>query len=440
MSSAVEKRRVATSRAALLSSVRRSDLLLIGGAALLLRAAWVIAYGRTAIGPNDTLFYESASRQLAIGHGFAYVVGQPTAHWPPGFPFVVSLVYRLFGVHAELALGLNVVLATATTVLIYLVAERMFGRTGARIAAVSYALLPGPIYLTGLFLSETFFIFLLVGFLGLVLVLPQRRTTAAALGVAAGLVALSRGEGTMLPVIPLAIWWAQTPRQEWLRRAAILIVAMALTIVPWTIRNAHVMHAFVPVSTNASTTLWSGHNPKANGGPTYAPPSLLAQIASSNPQKQEVGEARLLRKEAVKWALHNPLKELGLIPRKLIALNQADAESLPIFVNARGDRQVHTSAGIVFTVVGDAFGYFLLFVTLASLALFGVRRLARLHPGMRGVLAYLAFCLVTYGFVYYGQWRYRIPMEPFMLFVATPLLAAVWAQRKALRDALVTEQ
>ena len=31
---------------------------------------------------------------------------------------------------------------------------------------------------------------------------------------------------------------------------------------------------------------------------------------------------------------------------------------------------------------------------------------------MKGVLAYLALSLFNLGFVYYGQWRYRIPMEP----------------------------
>jgi hypothetical protein len=75
-------------------------------------------------------------------------------------------------------------------------------------------------------------------------------------------------------------------------------------------------------------------------------------------------------------------------------------------------------------------------VTLAALVVLGPRRLWRMHPGMQGVLAYLALCLVNYGFVYYGQWRYRIPMEPFMILVATPLLVRVWDQRRALADSL----
>lgn len=55
---------------------------------------------------------------------------------------------------------------------------------------------------------------------------------------------------------------------------------------------------------------------------------------------------------------------------------------------------------------------------------------------MPGVLAYLAVCLVNYGFVYYGAFRYRTPMEPLMLLVAVPLLVALWSQRGTLRTAV----
>ena len=39
---------------------------------------------------------------------------------------------------------------------------------------------------------------------------------------------------------------------------------------------------------------------------------------------------------------------------------------------------------------------------------------------MQGVLAYLALCLFNYGVLYFGQYRYRIRMEPFMVLVAAP--------------------
>ena len=148
-----------------------------------------------------------------------------------------------------------------------------------------------------------------------------------------------------MPVIPLAMWWG--PRRPGGRGSAaplLLLGTMAVCIAPWTIRNAIVMDSFIPVATNPSTTLWSGHNPDANGGPTYAPPELLARIPPglSSPE-HEVAEAHLLRTEAIHWAVRNPHKELGLIPRRLLALNTGDRLALTTWSNAPGAREVHTS-------------------------------------------------------------------------------------------------
>ena len=155
MASVAQTRRATGWRTALLAEIRRHELIAIGGFALAVRIAWVAVYGRTVPAPFDTLFYEAAAHQLATGHGFADLFGQATAHWPPGFPFLVSLLYRVFGDHAWLGLALNVVLATATTVLLYLIGARMFGKQGARIASLSFAILPGPLFMTAVFMTET---------------------------------------------------------------------------------------------------------------------------------------------------------------------------------------------------------------------------------------------------------------------------------------------
>jgi 4-amino-4-deoxy-L-arabinose transferase-like glycosyltransferase len=424
-----------------IASQRARDLVVLGALALVLRAAWVAVYGRitSPIGAiNDTVFYKFAATSLAGGHGYLGLQFVPTAGWPPGYPFVMSLVFRVFGVHLKLALVLNVLLATASVVLIYLVAERMFDRRAARVAAGFFAILPGPLFMTGLFLSETIFIFMLVGFLALIVFLPDRRWAVVALGVALGLTALTRGEGLLMPIIPLAVWWGHHSRREWLVRAAVLLVAMALTVAPWTIRNAIELDAFIPVANNASWTLWSGHNPEANGWIVNPEGSPARSADLPNPRTAETERAQELRHEAITWAVHNPLKELGLIPRKLLMLNQGSSGVIFGWLNS-GERwqwQLGRSSVVVFAVLADAFTYFLLFVTLASLAVIGPRRLWRMHPGMQGVLAYLALCLVNYGLVYYGQWRYRIPMEPLMILVATPLLVKLWDQRRALADGL----
>jgi 4-amino-4-deoxy-L-arabinose transferase-like glycosyltransferase len=312
----------------------------------------------------------------------------------------VSQLYRIFGVHAEVALGLNVVLSSTTVVLMYRVGGRMFGRTGARIAGWSFAILPRP-DLPDRALHDRDDVHLHARRVPRLGALPAGATiwAAALLGLAAGLAALTKGDGLLLIGIRLAIWWGRMSWPAWWRRTAIFVVAMFLTIAPWTIRNQTVMHTFIPISINASTTLWSGHNPKANGGPVYH--SVVSHDRSRT--KQELAKAKVERKEAIDRALNNPLRELGLIPRKLIALNQGDANALSIFLDAQGGRNVTLSQGIIWGIPGDALGYFLVLLTLGSVVLFGIRRLWRLHPGMQGVLAYLGSSLVLHGFLYYGQ-------------------------------------
>ena len=84
----------------------------------------------------------------------------------------------------------------------------MLGRREARVAAGFFAILPGPLYMTGLFLSETIFIFELVGFLALPgLPAGPRPGSPPLLGLALGIAALTRGEGFLMVAIPLAAWW-----------------------------------------------------------------------------------------------------------------------------------------------------------------------------------------------------------------------------------------
>src|SRR5205807_5639854 len=67
-------------------------------------------------------------------------------------------------------------------------------------------------------------------------------------------------ENGVLIVLPLlAAVWGKTPRS--LAAPALLIAAGALTIAPWTIRNATVMHRFIPVSDETGITLVGTYNP-----------------------------------------------------------------------------------------------------------------------------------------------------------------------------------
>ena len=82
-------------------------------------------------------------------------------------------------------------------------------------------------------------------------------------------------------------------------------------------------------------------------------------------------------------------------------------------------------------VIGAAadFAYYgLLLLTILSIVLLPELRRLRVT---RGVLGLFAASLVLYGFVLYGNFRYRAPLEPLMTLVAAPLLVRLGRVRTA---------
>src|SRR4051794_32460128 len=319
-----------TTRERVSRAVAKPDLrwaLGLAALALALRLAFVLTYGRTvtyapgaSFAFNDTFFYSWTGAAIAQGDGFTFL-GHQTAHWPPGYSYLLAAVYKLFGADTANALIANAVLGALTVPLVYLIGLRAGGRAVAIVAATVFALFPGQILVADVALSETLYTFELVAFIALVLILPRNVKTLVGLGIFAGLSALTRGEGLLFPLILLAAAWEPGARKRALRQAAIVVLAMVLTIAPWTIRNSSVAHGFVPVGTNASATLWSGHNPRADGGPVYQTPAELARLSKLS----EADSAAEQRRQAIDWATHHPGRELELIPLKLRALARGDS-------------------------------------------------------------------------------------------------------------------
>jgi 4-amino-4-deoxy-L-arabinose transferase-like glycosyltransferase len=432
----VGRRAVAAVRVIRESNVRTA--LALGFFALAVRVIWVLAVRRSGFALNDTLFYDVFATQLANGHGYTNLDGSPSAAWPPGFPFVLSLPFRLFGSGAVVGELTNAFLGAASVPLLYRVALTAFGRREAVFCAVAFAVFPAQVIFTDLLLSETLFVFMLIALLALLTVLPRTVWAAAVVGLVVGSAALTRGEGGLLALVPIAVWSADLDRRTLLKRTAVLLGAVALVVVPWTVRNKIQLGHFVPNSTNGGQTLWSGHNPHADGNPTYAPESFTSRYQAMGKPDGEVALDKALKDRAVKWALSNPVDELLLIPKKLLALAGPDSQVFGIWVNRQESAQPVLSARKTFrlTIVADAAWYGLLVLFLFSAAVFRTA-LWRAHaPVIRGVVVWIGASLVLYGFVLFGQFRYHVPLQPLMLLVVAPLVCAVWASRRRLAAGL----
>ncbi len=219
--------------------------------------------------PDADKYYEAfgwemgwVARALASGRGFSspyYPWSGPTAMQPPLFPFLLSLVFRLFGIYtltsAFVILTINSLLSTLTCIPVYFSAKYSLGLRGAKIAAWVWALYPFAIYfsaarvweyaLTGLLLTTCFCI-------------AQRIHRSAqplawiGFGALYGLMAYSNPTTmcTLPFLLGFALYQARGAGKRWMLNGALTILAFVVVVTPWTIRNYRALGVIVPMRDN----------------------------------------------------------------------------------------------------------------------------------------------------------------------------------------------
>jgi 4-amino-4-deoxy-L-arabinose transferase-like glycosyltransferase len=220
-------------------------------AALAIRIAFVLATPDYRL-VHDALDYDHHAASIAAGHGFAYSYGRPTAFRPPAYPYFLGGVYVITGRSVEAARIANAFVSTGIVALIGLIAFRVWGRREALVAMALAAVYIPLIEVGQAVMSEPLFVLCLLGAIACAL-----RGWALAAGVLAGLAILGRANALVV-LVPLAwaVWRGPRP-------AVVLVAAALLTVAPWTIRNAIVLHHFVPVSTQLGSALAGTYNSNA---------------------------------------------------------------------------------------------------------------------------------------------------------------------------------
>ncbi|MCH8065549.1 MAG: glycosyltransferase family 39 protein [Chloroflexi bacterium] len=237
-----------------------------------LRIAWVVYLN---IDPNDgrfddSVFYHNVANLLSMGVGYHDPWGHgETAQWPPAYPMTLAVLYKLFGWHLFLAKGLNIVIASATVILVYIVSKRLFDWRTAFAAAMVLAAFPGQIFFATLVYTETMFamMFMLVLLLTLIWTIQQpdsRWWQVLLIGFMAGVVTMVRAEGVFLAIVMVVIWLLMVrPWRTVARYSALMVVGVVLAITPWTVRNAIQFHEFIPLRSNASDLIARQLDPDA---------------------------------------------------------------------------------------------------------------------------------------------------------------------------------
>lgn len=423
------------------STIRRGDLIrqalrtdrswwwLIGLAlvGLVLRLIWVNYAARTPLGLYDPARYYGIADNIAHGKGYVEIFrigpnnelldGQASAYYPPGYPYFVGLIaygVRVGAIPGSVSMAVGVIQAFLGSISVFflgVLGRRLWSRRAGVLAAGIMAFYPNLVMHTAAMLSETLCIFLLLAALVLLVCSPASPSRARLVQVGLLLGAAVLVRSVVLPIVPVLFiaWWArERDLRVALRRTAVVAVAVLAMMVPWTVRNAVRMHAFIPIATNNGDNLCIGYEPGASGvyGAGAACRVEHVQMAGS---RDEVLHDRETTRVALRYARQDPGRLPGLVWRRAVGLFDRDDDAIravqsyldPGFIPAeRVDRlRVVANGAWVVVGIGGAAG-------LVLLAWRGRR------DGLLVVLA--GASLVLAPLATFADPRFKVPFVPFL--------------------------
>jgi 4-amino-4-deoxy-L-arabinose transferase-like glycosyltransferase len=326
-------------------------------------------------------------------------------------------VYLIFGHSLEAGRIANAFVGAGIVALIGVLALQIWDRRVALIAMALGAVYVPLILVGQSIMSEPLFVLCMLGSLAAVF----RRWTLLG-GVLMGLAILGRANALIL-LLPLA--WAVWRYGSW-RAIAVLVAACALTVLPWTIRNAVVLHHVVPVSTQFGSALAGTYNSDAmNDRENPASWRSLKRVSDYQDifsRVRTTNEAVLekeLRSASIEFIKAHPAYVLTVAwwtTRRMLDL-------------AGMDWSIHTagtiSVGRFWAVVGVI--CFWLFTLLAVVGAFTAR--ARQAPLWFWSVPLLMYLGVV--FLVVETPRDRSAIDPFIVLLAALALTIAWRDRRA---------
>lgn len=362
---------------------------------------------------TDAAFYNAAARGLLATGTYGNVPGQPTTGMPPGQSYFLALLYLVGNDSVALARLAHVVLLTVAALVAFFTVRELVGDAVAFWAGALVAVDPSLAYLSGTFLSDSLFIFLMM--VGIYLMVRKRSAQNAfwliAAGVCFGLAGLTRNQGWLFSI---ALWFGALVtlgRLVAIRAATIVLVATLAMIAPWTLRNYVMAGEFIPVSSEGGLTLWSSNNPEfvwrqpmpMTGGIYDAPADL------SGPQIDAY-----YRQLAIQWIASHPFDFAVNGVKKVIVLYSFDPLSWrPEVAN------LFRLAGLV------PYGLLMPFIFVGLFMNLWDRR-------FRIILWYILFTTLM-AILFYGDSRIRAPIQPYLYMfgvLGVGIVVSWWRQWK----------
>lgn len=394
----------------------RTPLVLLFVVSLLVRLAYLLQIrdNPTFAHPTaDALLYNDRALDILggdlLGQGIFF-------HSSPIYPLFLSANYLINGQSIFWTYCAQAAIDSGTVLLLWLLANRLFGRGTAWATAFLAAFYQAFLFFAGEMLEITLVLFAVTASVLLLVIAAEhssKRTRLAVVsGVFLGLAAL--GKPNILATIPfLLAGWKWQRDQAWrlmVRPTLLFGIGVALVILPVTLRNLVVGDDLVLTSSNGGINFFIGHNDLANGifrvgsnmeADLEGSSTLIAERALERELKPSQVSNYWFR-QGIDFMSENPARELTLLGRKFLLV--WNGYEIPNHFDLNFFERY--SSVLRFTPVR--------FATAIPLAMAGLflawPRRRQLAIPLLFIASYLASVLL-----FFVTARYRLPAVPFLL-------------------------
>jgi 4-amino-4-deoxy-L-arabinose transferase-like glycosyltransferase len=404
---------------------------------------WSASRGYDFRNGSDADLYERLAAHLHEEGTFELPASRNPYDFAPGVPYFAAAVYALVGQVTPLTARIVMaVLSTLVVVVVFLIGRRLAGPWAGLVGAALTASYPPAIFYAGLLMGEPLAMLTVASaVLAFLWAADEGRSPWAwALpGALFGLTAFLRPEYLFLTALFALLALLVVARRRGVLRGlaagALLAVAFAVVIAPWTIHVSNRTGQLTPVSTGGGKALFIGtylpggglHEGvkrslyhRFRGGGTLSPEQLRA--TPMNPLLDEVAKRypnlprdtalqRIGRRNLVRWATGEPRAFAEMLQGKIRHMWRGSGDPSD-------------------SLAGGAFHYLVLALGLVGLLLLALRRRWEALP-----LALLIVGISVLGGLLLAGTRRNVPVMPLLLALAgVTVLAAVRRVRAGAPD------
>ncbi|MEO8168052.1 MAG: glycosyltransferase family 39 protein [bacterium] len=354
---------------------------------------------------------------IAQGNGFVYEKGgPPVLERTPLYAFIVAGLFKVVGGFSLSAVQLlQALFHAASAFIIYLIGARLYSKRTGVVAQFLFALNPIVIWYTARIWLETteVLVLLLIAFMMIQLLEVPSMKGAFAVGLLIGIGCLTKSTLLLFPFVVLGLLLYRF-KSIAIKQGVVVIAATFILIVPWTWRNYQVTSSFLPVNTSLGFNLIQGdvigeHWPSSDmttiDSWIEGKGRVDSVLSSSGVAWESIEGDRTLTTFAVGNYLRHPLHMVHRVIVNLTTfwyLSESPAKSL-------------------------LFG--LLQVSLLVLSILSYFKMS--VPARKSTMPLIIICVYLFfvsGLVV-GWGRYSMPLIPFLLLIASPLLHTILFRR-----------